>query len=162
MLIETKTGDYFNTDHIRNFRIRWRKDDPHWLAFHGEFSNGNSFFEEISVNERSKIERFANTDQLQIVPSLPGYFLLTYFLTNDERDDVTREQVLAWRFDDTMGFHGAFTVFEWPDDGRRGQSILCPDGRVTEAGNQIWDTEADWTKEQREQALRERAKKAVA
>ena len=83
-----------------------------------------------------------------------------------ETDEVIRWPVLAWRLDLQHGYHQVVTPassgnFE-TDEYKGGSAVLCPNGRLTEPGNQSWDNETEWLQDMRNQAKAEKEKSPAA
>lgn len=152
MIIECVSGLRVNLAHVRCFRVIWRKGKGE-REFSGEYADGSVFREEVATSVGEDLE----APDRQLVASPPGYFVLGYWTEGGE--SVTRDAVLAWEFDRELGFHGAYTAWDYPRGGE--QMIACPDGRVVQPGSQIWDTEAAWLKDQQAGAAAKATTKAT-
>jgi hypothetical protein len=154
MIIETTSGRFLNTAHMREFRFTRSKDDKFECGFAGEWSDGSTFNERVY---QSVYEQFAwgHKDHLpQLVPSPPGYWMLGYNGGSDYPEEVMRDPVIAWELD-RSGFHQVYTAHDAPDDGcvHDRSGILCPNGVVVDPGSGYWDDEAAWLKAMREKHL---------
>ena len=73
-----------------------------------------------------------------LIPAQPGWFLLHHY-SGDQPDTYWREDIIAW----DVGDFGVYAV-GLETSTRKLQTILSPDGRVTQPDMLSWATTEDW------------------
>jgi hypothetical protein len=141
MFIETTLGHLINTDHVAQVgRSRGQPEKARCVMA----GNGDT----VEVYASSVDELVAAQS---LIPAQPGFTLLTFYLLGGD-EYVERSPVIAWQVDPANGYHKAIGLY-WPSDNASMTGVLCPDGRVIDPANTIYDSEDDWRIAARKEAV---------
>lgn len=138
MFFQTKSGAYFNTNHIAALiPLHESKDD---IRVEIVTSGGSTHVESVTCRKLEELLRGP-----QVVPASPGYELLSWSDCARCYEDAERSPIIGWRIND-MGYAEPVATDLHNSDNT---GILTPAGKLVVSGDGTFDGIEEWAEKNR-------------
>lgn len=138
MFFQTKSGAYFNTNHIAALVPLHESNDS--IRMEIVTSGGSTHIETVTYAKMEDLLRGP-----QVVPASPGYELLSWSDCAQGYGDAERSPIVGWRVNDLGYAEPVATDIHYSDN----FGILAPNGKLFVPGEGMFDDIEGWAKEKR-------------
>lgn len=138
MFFQTRSGAYFNTNHIA--ALIPQHESKGEVRMEIVMSGGTTHIETVTCGKLEELLRGP-----QVVPAPTGYELISWSNCAQGYEDAERSPIVGWRVNDMGYAEPVATDIHYSDN----FGILAPNGKLFVSGEGMFDGIEEWAKERR-------------